>query len=130
MRAGKSTDSGKSPQLIKDANVREVGGEPQHKDRTASQLDQEDLNCKYWPQTAHRHLYKMGYSSEDAICTYQRGKPVEIKAMKFCHNRGWGTGRRTWAESYGRPDECSRKACTLNKLYHKIPTVGAHLPTV
>lgn len=48
----------------------------------------------------HRHLYKMGYSAEDGICTYQRDKSVEVKAMKFCHNQGWEAGRTTWPESY------------------------------
>lgn len=33
----------------------------------------------------HRHLYKMGYSSDNAIHTHQRDTTMEVKALSFCH---------------------------------------------
>lgn len=101
--------------------------EPQCKDRTAPQLHQEDLNCKHCVYTNFFTTWGIALRIPSALA--QRGKTVEVKATKFCHNRGWGAGRRTWPESYVRSDDCSRKACTSNKLYYKVPMLRAHLPT-
>lgn len=75
----------------------------------------------------HRHFYKMEYSPDNAIHTHQRDTAVEAKALSFCHIGDWMAGRRIWPE---RSDDCSRKACTFNKLHYKVPTLGIHLPMI
>lgn len=66
----------------------------------------------------YRHLYKMGYSSDNAIHTHQRDTAVEVKALNFCHIRDWVAERSIWPE---RSDDYSRKQTALQSSHARNP---------